>query len=48
MPTSSTAMTLPTISTRGSRVVRIISVTRFSFSSTVMLSICWPSMITPM
>ena len=38
------AMTFPTISVVGFKVVRIISVTLFSFSSRVLLSIWLPSM----
>ena len=43
MPSTKSATILPTISVVGWIVVRIISVTRFSFSSTVMLSIWFPS-----
>ncbi len=39
-PIANSAMTLPAMRVVGLRVVRIISVTRFSFSSSVEFSIC--------
>ncbi len=42
-PTMNSEITLPTTSVVGLRVVRIISVTRFSFSSSVEVSIWFPS-----
>ena len=46
IPMQTSASTLPTIRVVGFIVVRIISVTRFSFSSRVTLSIWFPSIST--